>query len=790
MSKNLLRIAVFLAGLLVIGWIGAGYVASNPLGLVVTAVIAACYLAGALELHRYRQATATLEQAVADVTPAQSDLGSWLGRLHPGLRNAVRLRVEGERVALPAPSMTPYLVGLLVLLGMLGTLLGMMATLRGTGLALESATDLEAIRGSLGAPVKGLAFAFGTSIAGVAGSAMLGLLSALCRRERVHAVQQLDVQLASTLRPYSHAHQREQAFQLMPTLIDRLQTMMATLEQHNHSAAERLASSQQEFHQRTEASHLQLATSLQQSLTTGMAESARTIGSALQPVVEATLAGLGRETAAMQASVSAAVQQQLDGWAGSLQATTLAAADSWNSASTQQQQSNEMLAQELSDSLQQFSDTFTRRSETLLASVSAHLDDSTATAARGWSETLSQQQAVNEQLATRNEQALANAAQTFEQRASALLEVMQRSHTGLQETLESRDQQRLAQWADSFGAMTAALHQQWERSGEQVASRQQAICDTLVRTASEVSTQVQGNAADTIAGISRHAQQLISAAEGFDTRTGNLLETMQHAHDTLQATLESRDQQRLAQWSQALSAITDTLSLHWQQNSDHVASRQQAICDTLAQTAEQMSAQSQAHARDTIVEISRLVQSASEAPRAAAEVVAELRQKLSDSMLRDTAMLEERSRLLSTLETLLDAVNHASTEQRTAVDALVSTSADLLERVGQRFSTQLETETGKLDNAAAHVSSSALEVASLGEVFGTAVQQFGSSTDALGERLQVIESALEKSLTRSDEQLAYYVAQARDVIDLSMASQKQIIAELQQLAGSRNAGGA
>ncbi|WP_305804791.1 DUF802 domain-containing protein [Stenotrophomonas sp. YIM B06876] len=796
MSKNLLRLVVFLAGLVAIGWIGAGYLTSNPLGLVVTAVIAACYIAGARELQRYRQATATLDLALADITPAQSDLGAWLARLHPSLRNAVQLRVEGERVALPAPSMTPYLVGLLVLLGMLGTLLGMMATLRGTGLALESATDLEAIRGSLGAPVKGLAFAFGTSIAGVAGSAMLGLLSALCRRERVQAVQQLDVQLASTLRPYSHAHQREEAFRLlqqqtglMPTLIERLQTMMTTLEQHNHNAAERLASSQQEFHQRAEASHLQLATSLQQSLTTGMAESAKTVGSALQPVVEATLAGLGRETAAMQASVSSAVQQQLDGLAGNLQATTRAAADTWNAATTQQQQSNEMLAQDFRDSLQQFSDTFAQRSESLLASVSAHLDDSTATAARGWSQTLSQQQALNEQLAARNEQALGNAALGFEQRASALLDVMQRSHAGLQETLESRDQQRLAQWADSFATMTAALHQQWERSGEQIASRQQEICDTLVRSAGEVARQVQGNAADTIAGISRHAQQLVSAAEGFDARTGNLLDAMQQSHGDLQAALEARDQQRLAQWSEALSSISTTLSRNWQLSSDHVASRQQDICDTLAKTAEQMSAQSQAHARDTIAEISRLVQSASEAPRAAAEVVAELRQKLSDSMVRDTAMLEERGRLLSTLETLLDAVNHASTDQRTAVDALVSTSADLLERVGNRFSVQIETEAGKLDDAAAHVTSSAVEMASLGEAFGTAVQLFGSSTEALNERLQVIESALEKSLTRSDEQLAYYVAQAREVVELSMLSQKQIIAELQQLGDRRNAPG-
>ncbi len=93
-------------------------------------------------------------------------------------------------------------------------------------------------------------------------------------------------------------------------------------------------------------------------------------------------------------------------------------------------------------------------------------------------------------------------------------------------------------------------------------------------------------------------------------------------------------------------------------------------------------------------------------------------------------------------------------------------------------------------NAAANVTASAVEMASLGDAFGSAVQLFGQSTSALNERLQLIESALDKSLTRSDEQLAYYVAQAREVVDLSMLSQKQIIGELQQLAEARDSAGA
>jgi hypothetical protein len=257
----------------------------------------------------------------------------------------------------------------------------------------------------------------------------------------------------------------------------------------------------------------------------------------------------------------------------------------------------------------------------------------------------------------------------------------------------------------------------------------------------------------------------------------------------LQAELASRDQQRLAAWTETLSSMAATLSREWEQAGTRTATRQQEVCDTLAQTARDISAQTQAHASNTIAEISQLVQAASEAPKAAAEVVAELRQKLSESMARDTAMLEERSRLLATVETLLDAVNHASTEQRSAVDALVTTTADLLDRVGTQFSDKVELETSKLGTVAAQVTGSAVEVASLGDAFGAAVHVFGESNDKLVTHLQRIEAALDKSLARSDEQLAYYVAQAREVIDLSMMSQKQIVEDLQRLAGKRASAG-
>lgn len=99
--------AVFAAGLAVVGWVAVGYVGANPLALAVTALVAAFYLMGALELRRFQQATDTLSRAVAELSEAPASLGAWLSRLPASLQNAVRLRIEGERVGLPGPVLTP-----------------------------------------------------------------------------------------------------------------------------------------------------------------------------------------------------------------------------------------------------------------------------------------------------------------------------------------------------------------------------------------------------------------------------------------------------------------------------------------------------------------------------------------------------------------------------------------------------------------------------------------------------------------------------------------------------------
>jgi hypothetical protein len=731
--NRFLHYAVFVAGLIAVCWVGAGYVGSHPLALTITVLVGGFYLMGGLELYRFHQATNTLARAVADLSAPPASLAAWLEQLPSSLRNAVRLRIEGERIGLPGPALTPYLAGFLVLLGMLGTFLGMVVALNGTGMALDSATDLQSVRASLSAPVKGLGLAFGTSLAGVAASAMLGLASALCRRERLQAGQMLDTKIATTLRAYSQAHQREESFKLlrqqaqgMPELVGQLQAMMATMERQSQALNERLISSQDHFHSKAEAVYAGLASSVDQSLKQSLTESARIAGATIQPVVEATMAGIARETASLHDTVAHTVQLQLDGLSSRFEATTTRVADTWKAALTDHQHASEALSKDLRSSHDRFAETFAQRSASLVESVSTRMESTVGS--------------------------------------------VDQAHARLQADMASRDEQRLSAWTQSLAQAARDMSAQTEAHAKsttaEIARLLQAASEAP-RAAAEVVAELRQKLSDSMA------------------RDNAMLEERAHILETLQTEMASRDAQRLSVWTQSLASMAASLQQEWQQAGAHAASQQQQLFETLAKTAHDMSAQTQAHAKNTVAEIAGLLQTAAEAPRAAAEVVAELRQKLSDSMARDNTMLEERARILETLSTLLDAVNHASTEQRAAVDALVGASADVLDRVGSRFTEKVESETGKMADVAAQITGSAVEVASLGETFGFAVQLFSESNDKLVTHLQRIEGALGKSIARSDEQLEYYVAQAREVIDLSIMSQKQIVEDLQQIAGQQ-----
>ena len=697
-------------GVLALVWVAASVAASHPLVLAMTVCIGAVYVFGAMELRQYRATTQALNQALMAIPQDLQSLSDWLITLPAGLQNPVRQRVEGERAGLPGPALTPYLVGLLVMLGMLGTFLGMVVTLNGAVFALEGSSNVAGIRAAFSEPIKGLGLAFGTSVAGVATSAMLGLMSSLARRERAQATQVLDTCTATTLRGFSLVHQRQETFkalqqqsQALPQVVQQLQTLMAQMADTSQQLNERLLANQQSFHQEVKSAYTGLAQSVDQSLRSSLSQSLQLASEGIRPVVQASMTQLAEQAQGMNERLLHNTQQQLS---------------------------------QLNDQM---------------ASLAAAL-------AQTSTETLTRHEQASSHMTERVGQTLDVFSQNFERSARALVDQVSAAQTQQQALQSSADQQRLQAWQASLEQMAASLRDQWQSTGAQTLAQQQAICDTLSRTAQDITTHTQAQATQTLAEITR----LVASSEA-------LMRERIASEAQWTAGHQQRAEELAAVLRQELSALRDAEDARGQTAVARLAELQTAVTTHLTSLG-------------TALEepITRLIETASEAPKAAAEVIGQLRQEISVSVARDNALLEERTRILGTLSTLLDAINHASTEQRGVIDAMVTASQASLNQTSGQFHEHVAAETGKLSDMAAQVTASAVDVASLGETFGFAVRSFTETNEKLMANLQRIEQAIEKSMTRSDEQLAYYVAQAREMIDLSIGSQKDVLEALQQ----------
>lgn len=604
MSKRLFALA-FVLGLAAIAWVAAGFAGSNWSALAMTIVIAAVYLLGAFELRQFRATTAQLQSALARLRDAPASVAEWLQQLPPSLRHTVRLRIEGERAALPAPALTPYLVGLLVMLGMLGTFLGMVITFRGVVLALERSTELQAIRAALAEPIRGLGLSFGTSVAGVAASAMLGLMSALSRRERADAARQLEAKIATVLRPFSLVHQREQAYEALhaqsralPQVVEALQSLMERMERRSEQLDAQLLQRHDGFQREVTTAYRQLAGEVGTSLRATLTASAAAAGDTIRPVIEDAMARIVRETQALQVRLGEVAQAQVDTLSRQFSAAT---------------------------------DTLAQRGDAMVSGM--------------------------------------------DRQVTRLLQDSQelvRSRTGSEAQWHAQHGQRMDQLAALWRSELTALREQEAQRGDAAVQR----LDTLQEA------------------VARHLA-------------------------TLGAALEAP--------------------------------------------------------------LSRLLHTASEVPQAAAGVIAQLRGEMSRLAERDNHALEERTQLLSRLGAVLQDLQASASGQRDAIAALVASASSVLEQAGARFGEVLQTQAGKAAESSAQIAAGAVELTRVAEGFGQAVQQFQASNEKLTTTLQTVESSLQRSTARSDEQLAYYVAQAREVIDLSIASQQGLVENLRQL---------
>lgn len=719
--NRLLFGAASLLGAVAILWMGASFLGGHALALGVTLLIAIAYGIGLVELFHYRRATASLERALAaaPTAPARGDagerLGTWLQRVHPALQHAVRQRVEGGRAGLPVPVFTPYLVGLLVMLGLLGTFFGMVDTLSGAVTALQGNTELDAIRAGLAAPIAGLGVAFGTSVAGVAASAMLGLASTLSRRDRLLAARTLDHVARRAFPDCAVDYRRQQAFEAMqlqsaalPAIVERLDTLSDKLARMGSDINDTLATNQALFHETAGSDFRQLADKVGATLEQSLAESGRLAGESLRAPLETAMAQLVEHSERSQAQMAEANSQQLaslaEGLADTVQRVETAVAEG---VATQSRE-NSRFAQALSTSLTDRSAELTDR----LASTTSELNRALSDASGEMTDTLSRT-------------------------AGELVETVSRASSGLADSL--------AQTSEEFKAT-------YGRASEEFSS-------TLARTAGEVGSAQRNEAEALVAEVAR----LLGESE-----------------ELVRARVAS-EQAWLAGHDARMASLADTLAGELEALRDAEAERAEAAVERLAGLETAVAGHLAELGRELEAPMARLIETASETPRAAAEVIAQLREELSNSIERDNHLLEERQQVLAQLQSLMASLEASATEQRDAVARMVESSAGTLESVGERFGEQVDAGVGQLSSLAEDLAGGAVEVASLGEAFQAAVREFGESNRALMDGLARIEEALEQSSARSDEQLGYYVAQAREIIDHSVLSQKEIIEQLRQL---------
>ncbi|MBU1818253.1 MAG: DUF802 domain-containing protein, partial [Gammaproteobacteria bacterium] len=566
---------------------------------------------------------------------------------------------------------------------------------------------------------------------------------------------------------------------------------MEGLERRNDQLNEQLLAQQQGFHREASSAYTLLASTVGTSLQESLTASARQAGEAIRPVVEQAMTTLAHEAQRSHERLREATDAQLQALTAQWASTAHQVADTWNSALRNHTQTHGALVAQLDRALQTVAQAFDQRSSALLASLqeSAVQSHATQVAAdqhrlEGWSrsmeamtdslgaewqragaQSVAQQQGVCaalEATAKQLDQSLLAATQSFEDRSGALLAALQETVVKSHADQLAAEQQRVDDWSRSMNAVSGALCAEWQRVGAQSVAQQQEAAQALETAATQMAEQVSEQVARTLGG----------AANLMDQSDALLRTRMESEAQWVQAQGQ-RMEQLTGVWQTELVALRDAEALRGQAAVERLDTLQAAVAQHLATLGAALEAP-----------LTRLLQSSSDVPQAAAEVITQLRQEMTRLSERDNIALAERTAMMEQVGTLLHSVNEAAVQQRAAIDSLVGSAAQVLEQAGDQFAQALGTQAGKVDEVAAHVAASAVELASLGESFSHGVGLFSASNEKLVASLQGMEGAIGQSMSRSDEQLAYYVAQAREVIDLSISAQQGIVEDLRRLHGT------
>lgn len=158
-----------------------GYGAEDPVATLLVSLVGLGFAVGIFEQWRRLTGLTELSSQINGLPrPATEAL---LAAPPSRLANAFAAVRAGRPLPAPEPGVTPYLLGMLIMMGILGTFLGLVQTMAGARALMHDAPDTESLRAGLALPLSGLGRAFGTSVAGVGSSICLGLAALVVRRQ-------------------------------------------------------------------------------------------------------------------------------------------------------------------------------------------------------------------------------------------------------------------------------------------------------------------------------------------------------------------------------------------------------------------------------------------------------------------------------------------------------------------------------------------------------------------------------------------------------------------------------
>ncbi len=535
-------LAAFVVGAIVTAWVGRQYQGTDSLALMLVALIAVVFTAGLVECW-LRASSVAKALSRAQALPATVQRSA-LAESDPELERLLSAKSADPAAALSPLTFAPFAVGLVVLLGLLGTFMGLVDTIAGAQNALGATTDVDSLRAALLAPMHGLTRAFGTSVAGVAASALLGFAQVMVRRD-----ENALMTAVASVRVQDSADSAE-ATQL--TLLKELvaqgsalhQLMDARLEERLGDQMEKVLKAQGDAQQkRDEAfykrmadatkSELQLALSKLESklgasaeqLTsafTGAADAfgtnAKTLVEGFQAQSQATLKAAEKEAAALREAGERAQK---------------AAAEQSQKAAADASKSIEATTGKILDAFAQVQQKIEASETARLSADEKRREDDAAVGERLLALTTALEQSAErqEQWAKSSAEALKDAGDRAGSSWSENALVAQESASKAIEALSSSASERLAEQQARLAAFEETLAKEREREQELAAQRSKELAATLEKLAQE---RAEGIAAleealddKRASRESETAERLSALAEKIDARFGEYVDSLQ-----------------------------------------------------------------------------------------------------------------------------------------------------------------------------------------------------------------------------------------------------------------------